>query len=703
MPKKRIAIVHPQFREGGGSEAAPLWAIEALKRDYDITIITMGKLNLNRFNMAYGTNIARGEIRLIEIPIPLFCGSRFDAVRGYRLARYCKRVAKDYDLMMSTYNVMDFGVKGIQFIADFSFDDKLRRSFDESKAKFGGLLYKNSVLRSLYLYFAQIIAGITEEGRKQNITVTNSDWSGRIMKQAYGIETQTIYPPVSGDFPDIAWNARENGFVCIGRLTPEKRIDKLIEIASKVRQRGYDVHLHIVGNLSESEYVRKLNKLAEENSSWLFMEGGKFGEEKMDFLARHKYGIHGRDKEPFGIAVAEMVKAGCVTFVPADGGQTEIVGHEALFYKDVGDAVDKIARVLEDRRLSQELFEHLDKQGESFSVKRFKDEIKKLVGTFVEKKAINEINFQRSRMTKLAIVIATKDRPKDIRVLLNNLSRQSIKPDQIIIIDSSGKPVDAVVGEFPGLNIEYIRHPKPSASAQRNAGIKAVDDDIDLIGFLDDDVVLEDGALEVMMRFWADKEEDIGGCAFNLKNFKPTGNEFLKHSKLSKKLGLYSEEQGVVMPSGWATMIGEVKEDIFVQWLPSGASLWRKSIFDKFQFEEHFEQYSYLEDLDFSYGVGKYYKLMVIADAGYYHYHSPSGRISHYQFGITEILNRLYFVKKNGLSIPRCYLAIFVRLAMTLLSSVKDLDLKSFQRGLGNCLGLFQFVVRTAKIKKRTV
>jgi hypothetical protein len=33
--------------------------------------------------------------------------------------------------------------------------------------------------------------------------------------------------------------------------------------------------------------------------------------------------------------------------------------------------------------------------------------------------------------------------------------------------------------------------------------------------------------------------------------------------------------------------------------LPSGASVWRREIFDKFSFEEFFEGYSYLEDLDF--------------------------------------------------------------------------------------------------------
>jgi len=37
---KKIAIIHPQLIEGGGSEARALYIAEALKSEYDITLIT---------------------------------------------------------------------------------------------------------------------------------------------------------------------------------------------------------------------------------------------------------------------------------------------------------------------------------------------------------------------------------------------------------------------------------------------------------------------------------------------------------------------------------------------------------------------------------------------------------------------------------------------------------------------------------------
>mgnify|MGYP003346316836 CR=1 FL=1 len=40
---------------------------------------------------------------------------------------------------------------------------------------------------------------------------------------------------------------------------------------------------------------------------------------------------------------------------------------------------------------------------------------------------------------RLAIVIPTKDRPDDLRKLLASLERQSRAPDQVIIINLSGR------------------------------------------------------------------------------------------------------------------------------------------------------------------------------------------------------------------------------------------------------------------------
>ena len=294
---------------------------------------------------------------------------------------------------------------------------------------------------------------------------------------------------------------------------------------------------------------------------------------------------------------------------------------------------------------------------------------------------------------KIAFVVATKDRPGDLRTMLRSLADQSRRPDQVVIVDSSAAPVQSVAEEFGGLNVKYIHVDRPSASGQRNTGIRAVDEGMDLIAFFDDDAVLEAGSLEVMLDFWATAPAEMGGAAFNWLNFEPTGGGWLKQSAACRWLGLYSPVKGQVTPSGWQTMPEVVWETTMVQWLLSGASVWRKEVFQRFCFDEFFDGYSYLEDLDFSYSVGRHYKLAVVAGAGFKHYPSPSGRSGMVRFGKVEVANRLYFVCKHGLSVPRCYLGLLIRLVMTLAGAFSLRWRQNLGRALGNCIGLVQSIV----------
>lgn len=58
---------------------------------------------------------------------------------------------------------------------------------------------------------------------------------------------------------------------------------------------------------------------------------------------------------------------------------------------------------------------------------------------------------------KLAAVIATKDRPKEIRTVLSEFAKQSVVPDQIIVMDSSATPQEELVCEFPALPLTVAR------------------------------------------------------------------------------------------------------------------------------------------------------------------------------------------------------------------------------------------------------
>jgi len=78
-----------------------------------------------------------------------------------------------------------------------------------------------------------------------------------------------------------------------------------------------------------------------------------------------------------------MVKAGCITFAPAEGGPAEILNHEALLYRDDDDAVEKISAVLSHQALREELSRHLRHQAEKFSPENFMAGLRSVVYGFL--------------------------------------------------------------------------------------------------------------------------------------------------------------------------------------------------------------------------------------------------------------------------------------------------------------------------------
>lgn len=376
----------------GGSEARAMWGIEALCDEYDVSLVTAGRVLLDELNCFYGTDLSPADFTVREAWTPWFM-KRADvgaALRGYLYQRFCMRVAGEFDILISAYNLCDFGVPAIHFVADFCWDDELRQQYDMIPSEAARMIHRDGPLRRGYLRLSRSLAA--PSGRNlfagEDMIVSNSRWTADLMERKYGVvDRHIVYPPVLAEFPDVPAERKEFGFVCLGRIAHEKRIERIIEILGRVRALGHDIHLHLIGPIDDSPYGRMVRGLVEANRSWITPEGRKTGADKARLLTGHRFGIHARRGEAFGIAVAEMVKAGCIPFVPDDGGQVEIVDHPLLCYADIDDAVAKIDRVLRDAALQQTLARHLQKQGEQFSVKRFVADFRDVVNKFQQRRS----------------------------------------------------------------------------------------------------------------------------------------------------------------------------------------------------------------------------------------------------------------------------------------------------------------------------
>lgn len=238
------------------------------------------------------------------------------------------------------------------------------------------------LISRLYTHVCGQVAGVSSRRDKQNLTLVNSQWTGKIIAELYGIETRTIYPPVPGGYLEIPWDEREDGFVCISRFSPEKELERVISILAEVRDRGRDVTLHLVGGIWDRRYYRRICHFSNEGAAWIRVHANLDRSQLIELVSRQRYGIHGMQEEHFGISIAEIAKAGCIMFVPNGGGQVEIVDDPRLTYNTPKSARDKILRVLDDRKLQASLRTQLCLQAQNFSTERFVRELREVVRRF---------------------------------------------------------------------------------------------------------------------------------------------------------------------------------------------------------------------------------------------------------------------------------------------------------------------------------
>jgi hypothetical protein len=61
-------------------------------------------------------------------------------------------------------------------------------------------------------------------------------------------------------------------------------------------------------------------------------------------------------------------------------------------------------------------------------------------------------------MLSISLKVATKDRPDDLRRLLESLRCQMVGPDEIVVVDASREPVEPNMAKFSKLITRCIRH-----------------------------------------------------------------------------------------------------------------------------------------------------------------------------------------------------------------------------------------------------
>ncbi len=273
-----------------------------------------------------------------------------------------------------------------------------------------------------------------------------------------------------------------------------------------------------------------------------------------------------------------------------------------------------------------------------------------------------------------SLIVCTYERALSLKRLLESVARQRLYPDEILIIDGSpGNDTREMISAASFKNLKYskVDEENRGLTRQRKFGI-AQSAEVDIICFLDDDIVLEPDYFKELVSTYEKKKDAlaVGGWIKDEtdwqkveESYKPGFDEFLidgyvrklgQRNVLRKRLGLLSDKPPGFMPefshgfsTGFLPPSGKIYE---VEFFMGGVSSYRKELFNEIGFSSYFEGYGLYEDMDFCLRASRLGKLYVNTAARVLHLHEESGRPDHYKYGQMVVKNGYHVWKLKNTS-----------------------------------------------------
>lgn len=248
---------------------------------------------------------------------------------------------------------------------------------------------------------------------------------------------------------------------------------------------------------------------------------------------------------------------------------------------------------------------------------------------------------------KCSAIICTRNRKSELERCLESISRQTLFPDEVVIVDGSDTDsLPALLNEqrFKQLILIY-KHTDPGLTRQRNIGAGLVKGDVIL--YLDDDVVLENNYIsEIMMIFREKNNENIGGVTGNIVNMKQTDSKIVK---IIKKIFFLSDfGNGNFKLSGCPTYPSGKNYVRQTEFLSGCNMAYRASVLSEFCFDENMKGYCYWEDADFSYRVSRKYNNYYTPYAELWHFpNKPKDCNQNEIRSYYNVITQYYLFKKN--------------------------------------------------------
>ena len=353
---KKILVVHPGFDVIGGAEIVALNIISFLLKHFDgrLSLLTLVPVNwstvFSLVQISFSTSGIENMIAKCPLPV-LKRKGELELLKLAYLHRDAKRLAAEYDICFSTYNEIDFSKPGIQYVHHPSFAPrKLLQELHFLETR--NVLDTIPLANFFYRKIIGVVSGDQLSGYRQNFTMVNSGFMKDVIAKTFGIVGEVVYPSFLDDAIDLEansdWQAKEFRFVTVGRISPDKQLERTIVDFSILAREFPQADFVIAGRSVNREYEGLLQKMAGDLGVHVRIRTDLSQKELKNLLRTSKFYVHSKINEHFGIAIVEAAAMGCLALAHDSGASREIVNSGLLLYRSSADLVERVRLLLND-------------------------------------------------------------------------------------------------------------------------------------------------------------------------------------------------------------------------------------------------------------------------------------------------------------------------------------------------------------------
>jgi glycosyltransferase involved in cell wall biosynthesis len=428
----------------------------------------------------------------------------------------------------------------------------------------------------------------------------------------------------------------QKNWLFLGRISPNKRQDKLVELFAKyINENGGEHHLTLIGLYEENDwFYKEIREIIRSNKleDRVTLTNKIDNSEVFQHLADADIFVSVSEHEGFGVPLIEAgyydlpVIALDFTAVP------ETLENSPGLARNDGELLENIHRVLTDETFRRHLINVQKEIRLKFTPAVAKNQLAKILFELLPAPA---------KYKSASIVICTVNRADFLERALDYCRYQTFPNFEVVVVNGPSTDRTEEVLEKYKAFIKIGRTDKHNLSISRNIGIELAAGDI--VAFIDDDTIPYDDWLQTLMDAYdgvPEKVAGIGGSTIHADSFDFQCTD----------IAISATQEDVSLPER-----EQLEEGGFVRHLVGTNATFKREVLEEVKgFDEQYDYF--LDESDLAFRIYKHgYTLVHQPDAFVRHEfarsENRSGKYNYNWFTITK--NAAYFVLKHNDELSR--------------------------------------------------